>query len=42
MVEGRFAVIAGAEGPGNDDFVWEALNEIDYSRLENWVDYGKR
>ncbi len=42
IVEGRFAVIAGAEGPGNDDFVWEALNEIDYSRLENWVDYGKR
>ena len=42
IVEGRFAVIAGAEGPDNDDFVWEALNEIDYSRLENWVDYGKR
>ncbi len=42
MVEGHFAIIAGAEGPGNDDSVWEALNEIDYSRLENCVDYGKR
>ncbi len=42
IVAGRFAVIAGAEGRGHDDFVWEALNEIDYDRLEDWVDYGKR
>lgn len=42
IVEGRFAVIAGASGPGNDDVVWDALDEIDYRRLEGWVDYGKR
>ena len=42
IVEGRFAVIAGAEGRGSDDFVREALEEIDYDRLEDWVDYGKR
>jgi hypothetical protein len=41
IVEGRFAVIAGAEGRGNDDFVWDALESIDYDRLEDWVDYGK-
>ena len=42
IVEGRFAVIAGAEGRANDDFVWEALAEIDYDRLEDWVDYGRK
>jgi len=41
IVEGRFAVIAGAEGRTNDDLVYEALEEIDYDRLEDWVDYGK-
>ena len=41
IVEGRFAVIAGAEGRGYENFVWEALGEIDYDRLESWVDYGK-
>lgn len=42
LVEGRFAVIAGADGRDNDDFVWEALELVDYDRLEDWVDYGKR
>ena len=41
IVEGRFAVIAGAEGRGNDDFVMQALEAIDYRRLEGWLDYGK-
>ncbi len=41
IVEGRFAVIAGAESQINEDFVWDALKEIDYDRLEDWVDFGK-
>lgn len=41
IVEGRFAVIAGAEGRDNDDFVREALRAVDYDQLEDWVDYGK-
>lgn len=41
IVDGRFAVIAGAEGRDNDDFVWDALEEVDYDRLGDWVDYGK-
>ncbi len=42
LVEGRFAVIAGTKGGRHEDFVWEALDEIDYRQLERWVDYGKR
>lgn len=42
LVGSRFAVIAGAEGRRNDDFVREALGSIDYDRLEDLVDYGKR
>jgi len=41
IVEGRFAVIAGAEGRDHDDFVREALRDVDYGQLEDWVDYGK-
>jgi hypothetical protein len=42
LVEGRFAVVAGAEGRGHEDFVREALAEVDYDRLEDWADYGRR
>jgi hypothetical protein len=41
IVDGRFAVVAGGEGRHNDDFVWEALDEVDYRRLEGWTDYGR-
>ncbi|MDH3272324.1 MAG: hypothetical protein OEN56_13375 [Gemmatimonadota bacterium] len=41
LVEGRFAVIAGSDGRENRDFVWEALGEVDYRRLERWVEYGR-
>ncbi len=42
IVEGRFAVIAGGEGRASGDFVRDALEAIDYDRLEDWVDYGRR
>jgi len=42
IVEDRFAVIAAADGRGHDDFIWEALDEIDYRRLEGWREYGTR
>ena len=42
LVEGRFAVIAGGPGQAHDDFIWEALEEVDYRRLERWADYGRR
>lgn len=41
IVDGRFAVVAGGEGRRNDDFVREALDEVDYRQLESWVDYGR-
>ena len=41
IAEGRFAVIAGAEGRGNEDLIREALEMIDYDQLEDWVDFGK-
>jgi hypothetical protein len=41
LVEGRFAVVAGGPGTGSDDFVWEALEEIDYRQLRRWVGYGE-
>lgn len=40
LVENRFAVIAGGEGSGHDDFVRAALADIDYDRLERWRQYG--
>lgn len=40
IVEGRFAVVAGGERAG-DGFVGEALDQVDYRRIEGWADYGK-
>ncbi len=40
LVAGRFAVIAGADGRIDDDFVWDALAEVDFGMLEDWKDYG--
>lgn len=42
LVADRFVVIAGAKGRDHMDFVTEALRDVDYRRLERWVDYGKR
>lgn len=42
LVEGRFAVIAGVEGRSDIDFVREALEDVDYDRLEDLVAYGVR
>ena len=40
LVAGRFAVIAAADGRIGDDFVWDALDEVDYGMLEDWKDHG--
>lgn len=42
LVEGRFAVIAGASGSHDPALIREGLREVDYRRLEGWVDFGKR
>ena len=42
LVEGRFAVVAGADGRIDDDFVWDALDEVDFGMLADWEDYGTR
>lgn len=42
LVEGRFAVIAGANGRHDPALVREALRDVDYRQLARWVDYGKR
>lgn len=41
IVGGRFAVVAGGEGTGHEEFVEEALDGVDFRRLEGWADYGK-
>ena len=41
IAEGRFAVAAGAEDDVDEDVIREALEDVDYRRLEDWVDYGK-
>jgi hypothetical protein len=42
IAEGRFAVAAGGEGRVDEDVLREALEEVDYRRLEDWVAYGRR
>jgi len=42
IAEGRFAVAAGADARVDEDVIREALHAVDYDRLEDWVDYGKR
>ena len=42
IVEDRFAVLAGSEDRRAERVVRDALDEIDYDRLEDWVDYGRR
>jgi hypothetical protein len=42
LVEGRFAVLAGADRAGHEAFVREILDDVDYRRLEGWADYGTR
>jgi hypothetical protein len=41
VAEGRFAVAAGAEHRIDEALVRDALDEVDYGRLEDWVDYGR-
>jgi len=40
LVADRFEVIVGADGRIDDDFVWDALDEVDFGMLEDWNDYG--
>ena len=40
LVAGRFAVFAGAEHRDHEDFVREALREVDVRQLRRWEDYG--
>jgi hypothetical protein len=42
IAEGRFAVAAGAEGRIDEDVVRDALGDVDYRRLEDFVGYGRR
>lgn len=42
IVDGRFAVVAGADRRVGSDFVREALEEFDYRQLHRWEDYGRR
>jgi len=42
IAEGRFAVAAGADDRVDEDVIREALEDVDYDRLEDWVDYGRR
>ncbi len=41
LVEGRFAVIAGASDRHDAELLREALRDVDYRQLAAWVDYGK-
>lgn len=41
IAEGRFAVAAGAEHRIDEDLVRDALDEVDYGRLEDWGDFGR-
>jgi len=41
IAEGRFVVAAGAERPIDEDVVRDALDEVDYDRLGDWVSYGR-
>lgn len=41
IAEGRFAVAAGAESRIGEDVIRDALEEVDYGRLEDWVDHGR-
>lgn len=40
LVAGRFAVFGGAESRHLEDFVREAVREVDVRRLEGWAEYG--
>jgi hypothetical protein len=42
IAEGRFAVAAGAEGRIDERVVRDALGDVDYRRLEDFVGYGRR
>lgn len=42
IAEGRFAVAAGGKGRIDEGLVRDALEEVDYDRLEGWADYGRR
>jgi hypothetical protein len=41
IAEGRFAVAAGAEDRVTEHVIREALENVDYGRLEDWADYGR-
>jgi hypothetical protein len=41
IAEGRFAVAAGAAGRVDEDLLRDALDDVDYDRLEDWADYGR-
>ncbi len=42
IVEDRFGVIAGGEGPRSSDFVRDALRAVDYDQLRQWASYGTK
>jgi len=42
IAEGRFAVAAGGDDRIDEDVIRDALEDVDYDRLEDWVDYGRR
>lgn len=40
LVEGRFAVFGGTENHRSEDFVREAIRDVDVRRLRGWREYG--
>lgn len=40
LVEGRFAVVAGAGGRDREALLREALEDVDYRQLRRWIGYG--
>ena len=40
LVEGRFAVAAGAKGGDREELLHAALEDVDYRQLRRWIGYG--
>ena len=41
LVSDRFAIVAGSGTQADDDLIADALDQIDFDRLESWQHYGR-
>lgn len=41
LVSDRFAIVAGSGTQTGDELIADALDQIDFDRLEDWRDYGR-